>query len=148
MPTHPTSKTRIARNPAHFRFWILDFRLSEQESKNRFQKVLFMQFLQSKIENRKSKMSFYDSVRPRQHIRRNRESDLFCRLEIYHQLELLRLLHRQVSRLGAFQDLVHICGSAPGQVGEICPVGYKATIVHKFSPVVYRRQPALYREVC
>src|SRR3990167_4905063 len=117
MPTHPTSKTRIARNPAHFRFWILDFRLSEQESKNRFQKVLFMQFLQSKIENRKSKMSFYDSVRPRQHIWRNRETDLLGRFQIDDEFKLLRLLHWKVSGLSAFQDLVHIRGGAPVQVG-------------------------------
>jgi hypothetical protein len=35
-----------------------------------------------------------------------------------------------------------------GQVGEVCSVAYKATIVHKFSPVVYRWQPALYRKLC
>src|SRR5439155_9973320 len=69
---HTVSATTIAKSPAHFRFWILDFRLWEEESKNRFQKVLFMQFLQSKIENRQSKMSFYDFVCSRQHVGRNR----------------------------------------------------------------------------
>src|SRR3989338_286956 len=36
---------------------VSEFRLSEEESKNRFQKVLFMQFLQSKIGNRQSKIT-------------------------------------------------------------------------------------------
>jgi hypothetical protein len=47
-------------------------------------------------------------VRPRQHIRRNREADLFSRLEIDHQLELPRLLNGQIGRFPSFQDLIHI----------------------------------------
>jgi hypothetical protein len=44
--------------------------------------------------------------RSRQHIRWNRQADLFCSLEINDQLDLRRLLHRQVSRLGPLQDSV------------------------------------------
>ena len=40
-----------------------------------------------------------DFVRPRQHIGRNRQSDLLGRLEIDHQLELRGLLYRQIGRL-------------------------------------------------
>src|SRR5438445_9722118 len=112
---HTVSATTIAKSPAHFRFWILrrgsghalDFRLSEEESKNRFQKVLFMQFLQSKIENRQSKMSFYDFVCPRQYVGRNRETDLLRGFKIYDQLELGRLLHQEIGGLRTFQNFVH-----------------------------------------
>jgi hypothetical protein len=47
-------------------------------------------------------------IRPRQHIRRNRQPDLLGSLEIDHELELLRLLHREIGRLASFQDLVPI----------------------------------------
>jgi hypothetical protein len=43
-----------------------------------------------------------DFIRPEQHIRRNRHTDLLRRLEINHQLKPCRLLHRQVGRLRAF----------------------------------------------
>ena len=62
-------------------------------------------------------LSSDDSVRPPQHLLRNRQADLLRRLEIDHQLELRRLLHRQVGRLGALQDFVHViwrrAGSCP-----------------------------------
>ena len=110
---HTVSATTIAKSPAHFRFWILrrgsghalDFRLSEEESKNRFQKVLFMQFLQSKIENRQSKMSFYDFVCPRQHVRWNRQADLHGRLQIDNELELHRLLDGSSAGFAPFRIL-------------------------------------------
>ena len=41
-----------------------------------------------------------------QHRLRNRQADLLRRLEINHQLELCRLLHRQIGRLGSLQDSV------------------------------------------
>ena len=40
----------------------------------------------------------------------NREPKGLSRLEIDDQLKLHRLLHRQVRRLGAFQDTIHIVG--------------------------------------
>ena len=101
---HTVSVRTIAKSPIHFGFSILrlssgqvlDFRLSEQESKNRFKKVLFTQFLQSKIENRQSKMSSYDPIRPRQHIGRNREPYLVRGLEIDDERDLIDPLHREV----------------------------------------------------
>jgi hypothetical protein len=41
-------------------------------------------------------------VCPVQHRLRNRQADLLGRLEVYHQLELRRLLHGDISGLGAF----------------------------------------------
>src|SRR5205809_5962746 len=105
---HTVSATTIAKSPAHFRFWILDFRLSEEESKNRFQKVLFMQFLRSKIEKRQSKMSFYDFVCPRQYVRRNRETDLLCGFEIDCHLELIGRLDPQIPWLAPCHNFLNI----------------------------------------
>ena len=47
-------------------------------------------------------------IRPRQHVRRNRQADLFRGLQIDDELELRRLLHRQIGGLGAFQNFVHV----------------------------------------
>ena len=58
-------------------------------------------------------MSFYDSIRPRQHIRWNRHADLLGGLEIDDELEFLRLLDGNVGGLGAFQDLVDKVSGAP-----------------------------------
>ena len=54
-----------------------------------------------------------DFIRPRQHVRRNRQADLLGRLEIDHELKLRRLLHWQIGGLGALQDSVHEIGDAP-----------------------------------
>src|SRR5438094_1448247 len=43
--------------------------------------------------------SFDYLIRPREHVGRNRQADLLCRLEIDHQLELRRLLDWQVCGL-------------------------------------------------
>src|SRR6266508_5947440 len=95
--------------PTNFRFWILDFRLSDRELEDCIQILSCICFsLESKIGNRKSKMSSYDAVGSRQHIRRNCQADLLCGFEINDELKLLRLLHGQVSGLGAFQNLVHV----------------------------------------
>jgi len=64
-----------------------------------------MLFPQSKIGNLKSKMSFYDPIRSRQHIRRNCQADLFCRFTVEHKCKLHRVLHRQISRFGTFKIL-------------------------------------------
>jgi len=46
-------------------------------------------------------------VRSRQHIRRDRETDLLRGLEIDDELKLRRLLHGQIGWLGTFQNLVN-----------------------------------------
>ena len=46
-------------------------------------------------------------IRPLQHAAWNCQSDLFRCLQIDDKLKLRCLLHRQISRLGTFQDLVH-----------------------------------------
>jgi hypothetical protein len=51
-------------------------------------------------------------VRPHQHVRRNRQADLLGRFQINDEFKLLRLLHRQIGGLSAFQNLVHIGSGA------------------------------------
>ena len=54
--------------------------------------------------------SLDDFIRPREHVDWNCKTDLFCRLKVDHEFKLRRLLHRQISRFGAFQDLVNVVG--------------------------------------
>src|SRR5262249_57893995 len=77
--------------------------------------------------------------RPSKHLRRNRNADLLRRLEIDHQLELRRLLHRQIGGLGALQDFVYIPGYKPIAVHEVRPVRHESTSIYIFSSTVYRR---------
>ena len=56
-------------------------------------------------------------TRPRQHIRRNRNADLFSGFQIDDELELLRLLYGQVGGLGAFQDFVDQSSGVPAYPG-------------------------------
>src|SRR6266496_2417526 len=84
------------------------------------------------------------SICPRKHIRRNRQPDLFCRLQIDDQLELLWLLYREVGWFSAFQNFVHVRSGAPEQVINVHAVGHKPSVFHVFWPEVYRREPALY----
>ena len=114
----------MAPRASHFRFWILrrgsghalDFRLSENESSHRTQDLLFILF--APVENRQSEIignlkSLDDFIRSRQHLLRNRQTDLLSGFEIDDELELLRLLDGQVGRLGTFQNLVNEVTGAP-----------------------------------
>jgi hypothetical protein len=55
---------------------------------------------------------FDDLIRPPQQRLRNREPERFGSLEIDDELELRGLLHREVARFGALEDLVHVGGGA------------------------------------
>src|SRR5262245_53269474 len=61
-------------------------------------------------------MSFDDSVRSRQDIRRDRQADLLGSVEIDYQLKFHRLLHGKIGRLGPFQDFVDEGGRTPKHV--------------------------------
>ena len=92
-------------------------RPNEQSAKSMAQRVrtvifFFMSFASEQL----STPLLNHFIRPRQHIRRNRQTDLLCRFEIDDELELRRLLHGQVGGLGAFQDLVHISRRRAGIV--------------------------------
>ena len=101
----------------------------------------------SVLSTRYSALSFDNPVRPRQHIWWNRQADLLGGFQIDHQLELRRLLHGEIRGLGAFEDLVHIRGGAPIQIGNARRITHKPANVQKFWRVIYRWEPALYCKV-
>src|SRR5215831_16215332 len=86
-------------------------------------------------------------IRSRQHVRRNRKADLLGGLQIDDELELRRLLHREISRLGAFQNLVHIRGSAAEQVGGVRAIVHESAGFRIVWLWVNRREPVLCRQV-
>ena len=53
-----------------------------------------------------------NSVRPRQHVRRNRQTDLLCGFEIDYKFEFFRLLDGKSAGFAPFQDFVHVNGRA------------------------------------
>src|SRR5262249_53310069 len=74
-----------------------------------------------------------DFGRPRQYIRWSRHADLLRRFEINHQLELRRLLDRQIGRFGSLEDSVHVIRDAPISVRFVRPVGHEPTGIYKLS---------------
>src|SRR5262249_3658312 len=67
-------------------------------------------------------------------------------LEVDHQLELRRSLDRNIGWLGTFQNLVHIRGGAPAQVGNVRAVKHKPPGFYKIVLVVHDGEPLLYRK--
>jgi len=109
------------------------------------QKVEITLFIACSFRNRmRASHGTYSSnhpIRSRQHIRRNGEIDLFGGFQIYDQLELCRLFDRQVSRLGAFDNLIYVRGGSAGQIGKARSITHKPAGRDKFLPKIYRRQP-------
>src|SRR5262245_31289894 len=79
-------------------------------------------------------------------LRWNLQADLLGRLEIDDELELRRLLDRNIARLGTFQNLVHIRGGAPVQVGNVHAVRHEPPSFYKIALVVHDGEPLLYRK--
>ena len=50
------------------------------------------------------------------------KSERFGGLQVNDQLELGRLLHWKIGRLGAFEYLIDVAGGTPVQVSDMCPV--------------------------
>ena len=82
-------------------------------------------------------------VRSRQYIRRNRKADLLGCFEVDDQFKFCGLLHGQVSRLRALQNLVHIDGCPTVQVGIAWAVEHEPPVIHIFWSAIDRREPAL-----
>ena len=87
------------------------------------------------------RLSLNHLIRPREQFRRECQSDLLRRLQVDDELKLRRLLHRQISRFGAFQDLVHVNSRAPIEVIVVRPVGHEAALIDKLLLEVNSRQP-------
>jgi hypothetical protein len=66
--------------------------------------------LNPSIQNPKSQIQnlFDDAIRPRQHVRWNRQTDLLGGFQIDHELEFRRLLDRKISGLCAFENLIDV----------------------------------------
>ena len=82
----------------------LDCAKSSDDSSSAKTKMVFSvaYFTHRLISLRRSLLLLDHFVRLRQHVGRNSQADLLRRLQIDHQLELRRLLHRKVGWLGAF----------------------------------------------
>ena len=78
-------------------------------------------------------------VRPRQHVLRNRQTNLLCRFQIDDQLKLCRLLDGEIGGLAAFQDFVQVCSYAPVAVSEVCAVVHEPAGIYTCSGLVHRR---------
>src|SRR5215471_13915060 len=81
-------------------------------------------------------------IRPRQHVGRNRKADLLCGLEVDDQLELGRLLHRQIGGLSSLENFVNVIRDAAVAVREFRPVGHESASV-RICYVTQRWQLAL-----
>src|SRR5262249_5247664 len=71
--------------------------------------------------------------------RRDGEAERLGRLEVDDQLELARLLNCQISRFGAFKNLVHIYRRALEDVSIVGAIGDETTIGSELANSVYGR---------
>jgi hypothetical protein len=55
---------------------------------------------------------FDDSIRPHQHLLRDRQTDLFRRLQVDYKFEFSRLLDGKIGGFGAFQYFIDVRGGA------------------------------------
>jgi hypothetical protein len=60
----------------------------------------------------------------------DRDAEFLCGFEVDYEIELRRLLDRQVAWLGALQDFVDILCRSAEQVGVTQPKGHKAARVN------------------
>src|SRR5690242_20723019 len=70
-------------------------------------------------------------IRPRQERRRDRQAEGLGGLEVHDQIELCRLLDREVARLAALEDLVHVPGGAPITTNRVRPIGHETAVIDK-----------------
>src|SRR5882762_6902649 len=91
--------------------------------------------------------SFDDLIGTGQHRGRDCKPEELCRLQVDDQLEGSGLLHGQVRRLSALQNLVHEDGGASVHVGKASAIGHESPGFHRFLKRMHRWQSVLGREV-
>ena len=84
---------------------------------------------------------FNHLIRPLKNAARNCQTNLFCRLKIDDEFELRCLLHRQIGRFGAFQNLIHVNSRAPKEVNVVRSIGHETTLIDKLLMRVNSWQP-------
>lgn len=87
--------------------------------------------------------SFNEPVGAQQYFVRERQAERLRGLDIDHQLELDRLLHRKVAGLGALQYLAHVVSTSPVEVGQARPVGQQPAGGDEFKSRECRCDPVL-----
>src|SRR5205814_9638079 len=80
-------------------------------------------------------------IRSREQVDWNWQTNLFCRFKVNDEFKLRRLLHRQISRFGTFQDLVYVNSRAPIEVIVVRSVEHETALIDKFFLEVNGRQP-------
>src|SRR5262249_56211882 len=86
--------------------------------------------------------------RPKQHRRGNRQADLFCGLEINDEVKLDWLFYRKIGRLGTFENFIDVGRCPPVHIWYVCAIRHKTPILWEKIPIINRRQPVLYGELC
>ena len=80
------------------------------------------------------------------HHRRERDAERLSSFKVDDQLELGRLLDRNVGRFRPAQNLVGELRGATVQVGQVWPIGHQASRFHEFSKRATRRQSGSERQ--
>src|SRR5215813_1714544 len=78
-------------------------------------------------------------VRPRQYVRRNRQTDLLGGFQINDEFELHRLLYWEVGGLRALENLVHICSGTSELIDTHRSVGHEAASLGPLPVCIYSR---------
>src|SRR4051812_15845264 len=67
-------------------------------------------------------------------------------LEVDHEVEGGRLLHREVRRMSPVKELGYVTCRPPGHISEIHAIRHEATGLRVLSAHIHARQPVLERE--
>src|SRR5213594_2979250 len=78
-----------------------------------------------------------------QHLRRNREPQGFCRLQIDDKLDLRIHLHRDLPRVCPFEDLVYQTCPLPAGFIKVWPVAGETALLHEERCIEHAREPLL-----
>src|SRR5262245_29142857 len=89
----------------------------------------------------------YYSVRPRQHIRRYCQPNLFGGFQIHNELKFLRLLYRDVGGFSALQDLIYHRRNTLEGFASVPAVGHQSAVLDIITSTIDSRQSMLGREL-
>src|SRR5690242_7560710 len=78
-------------------------------------------------------------VRPRQHVRRDRQANLLSRFQIDHKIELHRLLDGQVCRFSPVKNAVYKVSTTTIHIRITGPIRHEPSDIHKFLRCIQSR---------